>query len=429
MAKFRWMAPFLVGFSSSPGIRDRERADYQRALSRVSEELSDYLAYSPRAKAGTEPFGWATASGAAQPWPFEVLRGTFKAKEITAHLDGMRLEDSFSWCLYDYGVFLVDGFLEVDEEKLSDPRKLEESIRENLTVVALECCTKILNRIRRCTNKIRGNYIYFQDTEVDAQEPLWVTRAYQLDKSDQNAVAFASSWISGVDEDNNREFESVIDGNEAQVARWMNHVHDASQPNETQWRWEALKVAQFFWASLQRVDENLRGILSESMADLDDLDLRAIRRQLSDTVNTAVELIMIQDEYRQYAPRTIKNKVGEFLQVWEYEEDLKIPAKTKLDLCQDRISRLSADQQERSAVTTDVILLGIGLTSLLATAVALVQFGRDASSDPNQSMFDLGNGAITAWLSSQSMDSVLLISLLASAVLMLVFFWKRRQGM
>jgi hypothetical protein len=77
---------------------------------------------------------------------------------------------------------------------------------------------------------------------------------------------------------------------------------------------------------------------------------------------------------------------------------------------------------------TDIILMSIGVTSVLATAIALVQFGRDASQDPSQSIFDLGNGSITSWVSSQSMDGILIISLLLSIVLIVVFIWKRRQS-
>ena len=78
---------------------------------------------------------------------------------------------------------------------------------------------------------------------------------------------------------------------------------------------------------------------------------------------------------------------------------------------------------------TDIILMSIGVTSVLATAIALVQFGRDAGQDPSQSVFDLGNGSITSWLSSQSMDAILILSLMLSIVLVAVFIWKRRQSL
>lgn len=430
MAEFRWMAPIFIGITSSPGIRDRDQDSYQSALNKLATSLSEYAATSPRAEAGSHPSGWAKASGAALPWPLEVLQGTYEEPPLTPNSsNAIILRKNINWCLFDYGVFLADGFLQVDDEQLSQPRQLEEQIRQLISKTTRRISKEITTCIRKSSTKISDFDRYFLDDDDDGAEPLWVTRAFQMDTSNFEHEKFASEWISNVDDDNDLEFKRLMSGEDVQVARWMNHVHNAAEHEELNWRWNALKDAQFFWASLQHVDEKLRRILAASMADSREIDLRDVRHTLNDTVNSAVDLIMVQDEYRQCAPRKIKEKVDQFHTVWGYEPDLKKPAQTKLALCQDRIAKLSSEQQERSAVTTDVILLGIGLTSLLATAVALVQFGRDASNDPHQSMFDLGNGNITSWLSSQSMDSVLVISLFASLILMILFFWKRRQGM
>lgn len=430
MARFRWMSPIFVGLTSSPGIRDRAGKEYQDVLCQLCSYLSGYSAFSPRSRAGSEPFGWATASGAAQPWPLEVLQGKADESNFVFPVEEkFQLTTPINWYLYDYGVFLVDGYVDVEDSLLSDPELLEDRLREYLGQVTVNCGKCLLSQVREFAKDVKDWDYYFHDEGDIIDEPLWVTRAFQMDLDDPVSCEFGHSWVKEVDEEHNQDFKKVLQNKDIQVARWMNHVHNVANQDELDMRWESLKIAQFFWASLQRVDESLRVILAESMADSDEIDLRSIRWNLNFTVNSTVELFMVQDEYRQYAPRRTKKKVTEFLQVWEYESDLRVPAQRKLELCQDRISKLSAEQQERSAVTTDIILLGIGLTSLLATAVALVQFGRDANSDPKQSMFDLGNGSITSWLSSQSMDSVLLISLLASVILMLLFFWKRRQAL
>ncbi|OFL62583.1 hypothetical protein HMPREF2912_08015 [Corynebacterium sp. HMSC056E09] len=437
MAKFRWMAPIYLGITSSPGIRDRAKTDYLAFLKNTVQETELDSLVSPRSAADQRLAGWAKAAASEHPWSQEVLEGTQRIQHPEA-ADGIELVGEIAeWTLYDHGVLIATGQVDVDDSLIrkcvesGDINPVEDQIREyceaTTKTLAEDISRALIDTWSKKLNKNAEQFVAL-DSYV-AAEPLWVTRAIQLPRSNDLLTRFAQLWVSGVDDENIAEFDELKKGTRAQVARWMNHIHALEYPETNNAKWSALKHAQFFWAALQKVDHRLRSILNTSMAPKGENALPKLRHELNDSVNSAIEFILMYDEYRQYSSRQKMNYVNQYLKAWNFEDDLYTPVNRKIELCKAQLDHLATQQQEQSAVVTDVILLGIGLTSLLATAVGLVQFGRDAASDPEQTMFDLGSGSITSWLSSQPMDAVVLLSLAISMLLMFLFAWHRRQGL
>ena len=58
----------------------------------------------------------------------------------------------------------------------------------------------------------------------------------------------------------------------------------------------------------------------------------------------------------------------------------------------------------------------------------MVTLGRDASVDPNQTVYDLGAGDLTAWIATQPMDVILLISTIISALIVAAFIVARKRS-
>lgn len=428
--QFRWMSPIAVRLSPQLGIRDRDKEGFLAFLTETVEFAQNrgLKVTSPRTDADARLTGWSTATRASQLWPVEVFQGSWAPSTGSNQTqDRDSIQGPITWTLYDFGVFLVEGFMNVDDVEADRAHQIEDEIRDVCAETARRCAAEVMRAIGSAAAQSRDVNHYLAGDAAVAPEVAWVTRALQLHRGDPDAEAFSRAWVEGVDAIHEDFITRLLEGQEFQVARWMNHVHDTGRQREVDEDWEALKYAQFFWTALQSVDEELRFILSMSMAPPSEYRLAALRTELNSTLDRAVALTMTQDEFRQYAPRKTREAIYTFFEAWSYDEDLRAPVEKKMELCNDRITSLTSEQQERSSIATDLILMGIGLTSLLATAVALVQFGRSALSDPGQSMFDLGNGRITSWLSSQSMDSVLLISLLLSAFLLGLFAWQRRR--
>lgn len=430
MHEFRWMAPIRVGFTTSPGAMERNPDEYRSFWDQVKTNLAEPGWAIHRTSQQETPLGWSKADSDTLPHSLSVVSGSIDPTSLPARFQLVPTE--LEWTLFDHGVLLVWGKFRTDDdvtaELHTDPDQWEQAVQSFGEELTQSCARTEFQQLISAMEKIEehGNFIDLEESEVE--RPLWVTRALILNPAEPQSCALARRWVSGIDEQHRTEIEAVIDGSQPLLAQWLNHVHRADQPEAIEQSWASLKKAQFFWAAMQWIDEDLRQILAWSMADRADVSVGDLKKKLRATVNRAQDLIMLRAEVRQHVSRTTHLQMQRFLELWEFEELLQEPVNEKVEICKERLSALAEDRAARSAMFTDIILMGIGVTSVLATAIALVQFGREASQDPSQSIFDFGSGSITSWLSSQSMDAILVLSLLLSLVLVTVFVWKRRQS-
>ncbi|MDN5726063.1 MAG: hypothetical protein L0G99_09070 [Propionibacteriales bacterium] len=374
--------------------------------------------------------GWSKAAADTLPRPLEVIIATEEV-DGTRVLEGLVVTE-LSWRLHDHGVLLVEGRLRTaagtEAAVLGDANHWEGAVQRAGRELSRSCAERVNSLLAEEVSRTDDAGKLVDLEQLGVGEPLWVTRSLAFDPLDETGADFARAWVSGIDAHHTVVVEDLIVGDVPLVAQWMNHVHRPDQPEPVELSWRALRKAQFFWSALHWVDDSLREILAWTMADRKDLSVRDLRLELRKAMIQAQELLMLRADVRQHVSRRTHEEMQRFLGIWEYTELLEDPVREKVEICKERLGSLAEDRAARSAMFTDIILMSIGVTSVLATAIALVQFGRDAGGDPSQSVFDLGNGTITSWLSSQSMDAILIISLLLSTVLVAVFIWKRRQS-
>ncbi|WP_246954573.1 hypothetical protein [Brachybacterium sp. Marseille-Q7125] len=431
MHEFRFLAPIRVGFTTLPGALDRDAERCQSLWEQIETDIARRKGWTlHRTSRRTPVLGWSRSSGDVLRRPLEVASAQVPVESIPAV--GTRLEvDELGWTLYDHNVLLVHGVLRTTEhvstDEFDDVDLWEAEVQRVGEQLARRCVdtdiTHLLQRIRRIPEA--SDLVRIE--ELPTSQPLWVTRALVHDPQ-RGDEGFARRWVARIDAEHQRMIEQLLDGERPFVAQWLNHVHLSTETEAVSWHWHALRIAQFLWAAMHYIDDELRQILAWSMADLHTVSVSDLRRELRAMVNQAQDLLMLRAEVFQHLSRSSLAEVQRVLNVWGYTQLLEDPVRAKLSICGDRLTALAEDRAARSAMFTDIILMSIGVTSVLATAIALVQFGRDAGQDPSQSVFDLGGGSITSWLSSQSMDAILILSLLASVILVVIFIWKRRQS-
>ncbi|MGO1481996.1 MAG: hypothetical protein ACTHWF_12835 [Brachybacterium sp.] len=441
MHEFRWLAPALIGVTSVPGIRDREPTRDRAFWARVARDFPGETWKFPRTQEFDGELEYSEATGDRLPQPLELV----EAQMDPATLAGLVTEEGMAptalkWTLFDHGVVLFEGVLSA--EMLPGERTSEAAKRLEVSVqaIAKRLSRKILEEdLTRLTDVLdtapdSAEHVVIDRNEEAASElsrglwegPLWVARALRFTGLDTAKVEFARAWIAGIGEHASDYIGELLAGERTNVTEWMNYVY--AENDSTEVLWEALRRAQYFYAAMRGVDSTLRNILSWSMAERSEVSLTLLRSQLEDSMNQAQELLLVQAEVGKYANRIGRTEMKRILAGWDYDEILGAPVREKLRICRERLDSLAEDRSARSAMFTDVILMTIGVTSVLATAIEMVQFGRAASSDPGQSAFDLGRGRITYWFSSQSIDTIVLVSAIISLVLVLVFVWKRRQS-
>lgn len=444
MHEFRWLAPAAVRLSTIPGARDRYPERDQAFWRQIAADVTAPGWEFPRAGERTGGLGYQRATGDELPHPLDLARFTM-ADERRAELGQLHglTPTELGLTLFDHGIVLIEGRFRTELEPGEDLAAARERLEEGVQLAAAELSRRVLgDDLEPLLEHLMqvpdaAEHVTRHETGEDApadedaagwwQSPMWVARALEVPAKPADGGAFAKAWVARVGHARDAAVDELLAGERANITEWMNYLYAADHP-DTEVMWEALRRAQYFYSAMMGVDSQLRSILSWSMADREEVSLTALREELEHSVNEAQELLLVRAEVGKYGSRSGRAEMRRILEGWDFEEILDHPVREKVQICRERLDSLAADRAARSAMFTDVILMTIGVTSVLATAIALVQFGRDASADAGQSAFDLGRGRITYWFSSQSIDTIVLVSALVSLVLVLVFVWKRRQS-
>ena len=142
----------------------------------------------------------------------------------------------------------------------------------------------------------------------------------------------------------------------------------------------------------------------------------------------AEALLLKKSEVGKFVNPSSRQETERILDVWDFDDVLADPVSTKLQICQARIDNIENERRRSASFFTDLILMVIGVTSILGTALAVVSLGREASVDPNQTVYDLGAGDLTTWIATQPIDVILLISTIVSALMVLAFVFARKKS-
>lgn len=446
--RFRWLCPVPTSLYAVAGASHR----------RPRRELQVWSALQAKAasrpwvrdwefpRAGTpdslEPgVGWSSAAGENLTRALEVVRADETPERLAALADGVIPEGCrplrLHWSLYDTGVAVLEGefVAEYQPQESEDSHTPEgrrfpweglvqscaESLARRLMPELLGELEALLKAVPECQE-----FVTLQHT--DSGVPIWVSRVFVVDRADPRHLAFAEDWVHGIDEYHDAEFTRFLAGECTYVAQWINHLHASDGGPEIPEMMATLRRGHYFWASMQRVDENLRRILAWSMSPSRTVSVRALRRELERCVNASDELLMTRDEVRSLASRASLRELDRLLTAWEFDDLLVGPALRKVEMCQRQLSTISGAQATRSAFVSELLLLCIGLTSIVATAIGVVQFGRGALADPGQTLLDFSAGDLTWRLASQPVDVVLLTSLFVSGLVVVVYLINRSRN-
>lgn len=423
----RWLAPVPIDFACVVGAADRDGEAYATFWESARAKVNDPSVTFHHAQLDVEGLEYARAAGDELPRSLEVVSGSADPGELGVDLDGVTCRD-LSWSIFDHGVALVEGTvrLSIGARGPDAAYEAEERLQALGDVLARACVAGPMTDVIETVAAVPGAERQVVVAGRGHGRPLWVARALLLDVRDPRAVEFARGWLTGVDSEADALVDAMVQGPRTNVTRWLNYVYRSDIDTSVQWN--ALRRAQYFYAGLRGVDRGLTEILAWSMTDDRRVSLSGLRTELEGAMSRAQALLLLKAEVSTYASRISRAEFEAILRCWDYREVLDEPVRQKLDLCRQRIDALAADRAARSSVFTDVILMTIGVTSILSTALALVAFGRDSAEDASQSSFDLGAGSITTWFASQPIDAVVVISSVVSLVLVLTFVILRRRS-
>jgi hypothetical protein len=393
--------------------------------------------------------------------PLHVFSGTVVPEPIIDSLKNGAgpvlskiLEISFR--VYDHGLMVLEALSDVTDYLGSEPAKIEknlDALQQDAVqtgdalaqAVVQTCVDPVLELLRRLDES--GGILEQPAAENDAQvrdfgRSLWVTRSLVVDPAEPVAERAIRHWIKDVatSEFARPPADELVDGERDHLVRWLNYMFvdrtdDGSETSATMGpgsrfhdQWEALRYAQVFYGVIDRIDSRLSRILANSAAADSRLDLEHLRADLTGLSRRAELIILERQDLAKYLKRAVRLELDAIMSYWDYEQLLETPVKYKVDLCNQRLAELGARRAARSTMFTDIILLGIAMTSVLATALALTEFGRSVANDPDMAVYDFGRSSIIAWVASQPADAILVSSGVISALVVLVYLFFRRDN-
>lgn len=447
MTRLLTVAPTPIDFAVSAGAEVRDPAGYARFWKRVERESDISGIRFDHAVELRESPRYGSLRADALQRTLHVLSGEFTPDELPFEVPNNLTSlwgcvRKIRFWLYDHSVVVVEldgqvsdwlGDAATDSGERLDDLQAEAISLSGLVVSAVAALKlqPVLNVARRLDPT--SAFVDWQAEEWADVSPRWVSRSLVLDFDDPDSERIARHWLADIGDET--AVDELVAGGSAHVSRWLNYVHrgyragvaTALLPDASE-AWRAMRYAQYFYAALDLVDDRLNGVLAETTEGLKAWEQTDLTERLRGLSHRA-ELVMLDlQDLRKYVTRCVRAEMDRILDVWSYADLVEEPVRFKITICDRRLEELAAGRQARAGTVTDVILLGIGVTSVLGTALAVTDFGRSVATDPDQAGYGSASSGLTEWFASQPADAILVGSVVVSALLVVLFLAVRRSG-
>jgi hypothetical protein len=473
VTQLRILAPVVVDYYTVPGASLRDPHGYARFWADQQPAVDALLAELATEPAKDEPATdrprivlehtrparslnlYRTIGDDAVERPLHVLTGTLRARDlpgVLADADPCGMVTEVVFRLYDHGLMLLELLTDVSQAQMAPTDGLAARLDD-----LLDCAVSLGERVGRAIvrryldpvltllRKADGDAKVLaratpSDDPVTADfgEPLWVTRSLIVDPAELGADLVIRHWVKDVvtAEDDEPAADRLLNGELDHLVRWLNYAFidrtaagGRMRPGDPFYdQWEALRYAQVFYGVLDRIDRRLSKILADSAAADSRWELDQLKDQLTSVSRRAELIIMERRDLTKFLKRAVRVEMDAILAYWDYVEVLEEPVRFKVEICDRRLGELAAGRTARSALFTDLILLGIGVTSIIGTALAVTDFGRTTATDPDMTAYDLGRSSIVNWIASQPADAILVASGAMSLLLVALFLFFRRDN-
>ncbi len=192
--------------------------------------------------------------------------------------------------------------------------------------------------------------------------------------------------------------------------------------------WEAMIYAQYYYAAMECLDVQIDRVLGISYTRQAKRQLPLLHQRLEMLVTDTHQLIFDYQRNRKFLKRPKLVRMQAILDYWEFQPILE-RVEQKITLCADRLESLHQRSVDRNALYTDLILLGIGITSVTSLLLEFSKYGRELASDAALGGDDVTTFGFLEHLSGSSTDFILFLSLILTIGLAVVYFLLRKRGL
>lgn len=210
-------------------------------------------------------------------------------------------------------------------------------------------------------------------------------------------------WLSNTGRSD--EVEPLLSGERQYSMCWLNYVIVGTDMSQQEQLRDTMRVAQYFYTARQRSIEMLQMALAKGS------ELKEKTRSVEQLLKTAMTFSRSNDvfyhESLKYFKLEKRERVDAILVGWRFEK-LASSIHTLEDLCQGAISGVQRQQQYRSSIYTDLILVFIGFLTILELVVALSAYSREFVLRPTLSYLDSSYSAVLGFIAWINTDVLML---------------------
>lgn len=451
MTHLRLLVPVVVDFGIVPGAASRDPEGYASLWTRLAQRFDDASAlpagttlsvhHTTRVRSVNQ---YSRIDEDSLGRPLHVLTLTGDAAALTARTGTDLTITSAELALYDHGVALLEIGVDAGAVPASDTASwldglqaggvaLAEQLARQITTQALDPVLAVARGLDPEHEVVEAPLQEDDPALADLGEALWVSRSLLVAPADRGALAHWTKDVVGGEDEQLRS--ALLDGDSDRLVRWLNYAFvDVDGEGSAAFargrfadHWQGLRYAQMTYAVLDRIDSRLALVLAEAAAATERWQLEALRQSLVALSGRAEVAIIERQHLAKYLKRSVRVHMVQTLEGWDYAELLEGPVQFKIEACGRRLDDLTSKRTARSGFITDLILLGIGVTSIASTSLAIIDFGRASATDPISTGYDLGGSDFTSWFAAQPIDAVLLVSGVLSVILVLLYMYFRRD--
>ncbi|GGD02539.1 hypothetical protein [Aquisalinus flavus] len=215
--------------------------------------------------------------------------------------------------------------------------------------------------------------------EIEATDVSWVSRTLLLtpeERYDPQVQALLASWLKNTTRP--EDAAAIVAGSIDYSMTWLNYVIVDENPGRTRMLISAMRIAQFFYAAQQRLNEKGQEAISNTMFIK---KRREIERVLTD-VQSNMRLLRIEyDVHKLHLNRTKRKVIDEIMEGWDFD-DLMTNGDRILNFASDRLTAIANRRAQSSSFVTELILFGIGLVAIFEVILYFIEYSREVATRP-----------------------------------------------
>lgn len=460
-------APFRIGFCLSNGMTAYKTDEFYKLWDRAKEKIDKNDLFNIEYHHTSEQrnkklsnkeilYSDINKDSIDERKVFSIrLNNIAKIVDNSKHLD-KKIFGQIQDCelqIYNNTIGIVKLDIDLREEEIAKKEyrikylELTKTINEQINIfiyedILLTCKDKINSLIKQLEYydsdhiiQRRGHYTNFIDMNKNMEQEefriLWASKAINVENQNSFNEGFLRAWLEGVE--NLQEIEEFFSNSKASSLSWLNYAFREDCENVSA-KWEAMFLAQYYYAVIEKIINNLKLIINESYKkghkkSLRDLfkkdDIILMSKKLEEISATANLHIIEYKDIQKYLNREKLKVFNSILDSWSFgdiienTEKLLSTTKERVDLIYNKISAKNSFQ-------TDILLTFIGLFSIIDLVLSFYQYSREYTADAMISSRGGDESVFLQFLSNIQTDNILSFGL-GTSIIALIFYLVHRK--